>query len=435
MKYALCLLTFIGFLADAGAQETRSGQLASSKMNVASQVVSLSFEDLPKIVREKNENYQAAHTSVLAQEERTGHLTRSFLPQISASIGEEDFRMTSGMAGVQTNWRLGASVNLYRGGKDSIEENIRRTKVAGAKIESIRDYHLELRRARMAFWEALAFDKLLSNRRDELKQNEQNLRSARKRAGAGVTSTADANQFELYQMDLEQRIRQIERRADVARNRLAVVLGMNEHKGVILQGGFPKADVTNFRPLQAENQLDVKAQKTKEKIEELQAKQSSRWWHPEVDFYAYHGVPSLRDDLTSTIREDRETVFGVRMAFDFGQGLNDIAETKARSKEAKSSGLRAVYKARETVALDYELRNDLSLAAELLSNNERMIAEAKAFLKNTQAEYSRGIKNGPDLLAAFRQFYDLLDRSVELNREIFTGQAELENLIAKQEVP
>lgn len=415
MKYVFCFLAFIGF-----------------SQGVFAQTKQIAFDDLPRLIGERNKNYMAKRAQVEAQEERTGHLTRSFLPKVSVSIGEEDFRMTSGLRGTQTNWRLGAAINLYRGGRDSLDEDIRHLQVDTAKIDSLIDYHAELRLARTHFWELVALEKLLNHRREELNRNERNLRSAKKKAGSGVSSTADVNQFELYQMDLEERIKKLDHLADVARNQLTLALGLNEHKGILVQSDFPSLNnVKVEEELEVESQLNVRSQKTKAGIEDLRAKQSGRWWHPEIDAYAYYGVPSLRDDLTPTIREDRETVVGVSMAFDFGQGLEDITEAKARQQEALSRSHRADYIAQQAIAADHEIRHDMRLTAELLSDNEKKIAKARTFLKTTETEYLRGIKNGPDLLSAFRQYYELLDHSIELNRNLMTSEAELQSLVAK----
>lgn len=432
MKYAFCLVVLIGFpWYGFGQTKVKASQSVYSKPTHATQT--LSFDDLPKIIAERNENYRAAQSSINAQQERTGHLARSFLPRISASLGEEDVDMTSGLMERQTNWRVGASVNLYRGGRDSLDEDIRQAQLEAAKVDSTIDFRKELRRARASFWSIVALEKTLNHRQEELRKNEENLRSARRRAGAGVASNADANQFELYGMELEQKIKQLNHQADVERNRLAVLLGMSEHKGLKLRTDFPEVNIGKAHELNIENQVDFKLQKTKVRIEELRAKQSGRWWIPEVDLYAYHGVPSLRDDLTQNIRDDRETVVGIRMSLDFGNGFGDMIERKARIHEARSGELRAAYTAREVIATDHEIRHDMSLSIELLADNEKSISKAREFLKTTQSEYSRGIKNGPDLLGAFRQLYDLLDRSVELNRDLLVAQADLDSLISKEE--
>lgn len=427
MKYTPCLFILIGLPSIGIVQE------ASAQPISGSQVVSISFEELPKLINEKNENLKAARVTIKAEEERTGHLARSFLPQISASLGEEDFRTDSDLSRRQTHWRLGASLNLYRGGRDSLDEDIRRSQVGVAKVESVREFHQELKQARVSFWEIIALDNLLAYRREELKRNEDSLRSARRRAGAGVTTTADAVQFELHRMDLEQKIKQLEVRRDLSRNRLAVSLGLNEHENIVVKGGFPKVTVLEDpKALKIEDQLDVKAQRERERIDNLRAKQSGRWWHPQVDLYASYGIPPLSDDVTRAMRRDKETVAGVRLSFDFGQGLSDMAEAKAKAHDAQSKGLRAAYKERNALATDHELRHDIRVLTDLIVNNEKSTEKAREFLKLTQGEYGRGIKNGPDLLAAFRQFYELQERSVELHRDLLTARAELESLVATE---
>jgi len=431
MNYAITFFMFIGLPFISIAQVTTSvkGELGQSSDGVG--FISISFNDIPKIIIEKNENYRAARGSVKAHEERTGHLLRSFLPEVSATLGEEEFKMNSGLFGQQRNWQVGASVNIYRGGRDRIDEKIRLAQVSEAKIALARDYQTELRQARIAYWEAVAFKHLFANRQEELRLNEESLRSAKKRFGAGITGKADLTQFELYRMDLEQNIKLIKLQSDVARARLARILGMNEHQNLFPQDDFPNPDPSTLKEFDTENQLDVKAEKTRGQIDELRSAHSSRWWYPDLDLYAYHGVPLLLDDLTPLVRDDRETVIGLRMKFNLGKGLDEVADAKASKLNAKSSNYRATYKAREVKTIDYEIRQELNLTATLIVDNKKLLSKARELLKNTQAEYARGIKNGPDLLFASRQFFDILDRTVHLNREFYSGQADLENLTAK----
>lgn len=419
MKYAICLLIFLGLLP----------------LGMAQNVVSISFEDLPKLVSDRNENLKAARAVIKAKEERTGHLTRSFLPQLTAQIGEEDFRTDSDPARRQTNWRIGASLNLYRGGRDRLDEGIRASQTEVAKIDSAREFQSELKRARIAFWDVIATEKIIEFRRDELRKNEESLRSARRRAGAGVSTTADAVQFELYRMDLEQKIKHLELRKDLSRNRLAVALGLDEHENIAVKGDFQKVASSELKSLQLETQLDVRAQREREKIETLSAKQLGRWWHPRVDLYANYGLPALSDEFTRAARQDKETATGIILSFDLGQGLSDMAEASSKSYDARASASRAAYKAREALAMNHEIRHDVRLLAELVADNERSIEKARNFLKLTQGEYGRGLKNGPDLLAAFRQFYELQERTVDLQRDLLSSRAELESLTAKDEVP
>lgn len=95
----------------------------------------IAFADLEKLVRERNENVQAAASTLKAQTERTGSLTRSFLPRLSADVGGEQFKAGSAAMESQSYWKIEAQMNLYRGGRDGIEETIRDSNVKIAKTQ------------------------------------------------------------------------------------------------------------------------------------------------------------------------------------------------------------------------------------------------------------------------------------------------------------
>lgn len=418
MKFAwLCFFIFSAWPLSGWAKEPETA---------------ISFSELPKLIQEKNENLKAARANAEAQQERTGHLARSFLPQISAQVGEEDFRTGSDPSKSQTFWRIGTSLNLYRGGRDGLDEDIRNAQLSVAKNEVVREFRDELRGAQIAFWDLVAIEKFIVFRKEELNRNDENLRSARRRSGAGVATNADAVQFELHQLTLEQEIKQLELKKDFSQNRLAVSLGLDEHENLIVKGDFPKIVSADLPAFSVQDQLDVKSLRAREKIEALRVNQASRWWHPKVDVYANYGLPSLSDDYERAQRKSQELAAGVRLSLDFGQSYNDVSEARAKRLEAKSNSYRAVHKAREALAADHELRHDIRLTGELILANEKSIEKARNFLRLTQAEYSRGLKNGPDLLGAFRQFYELQERSVQLNRDLLTSRTELEGLLVKE---
>lgn len=451
MKFTRLLICFLFFPAVSFARDHREARpqirepsekvespsaTASQQVLIESSQKLISFGDLPKLVKEKNENIKAARVNVEAQEKRTGHFTRSFLPQVSANLGQEDFRADTIPARNQSYWRLNASVNLYRGGKDRFDEDIRETTVSIAEVDYSREYNQELQRAKKAFWGVVAVEKLIADRKEELKKNDENIKSARRRAGAGVTTTADAVQFELHKTLLIQNIKKLELEKDLNRNRLSVALGLDEHENIFIKDDFPRPSEQSdkINPLKVEEQLEIQSLRSKEKIDELRSDQSRRWWHPRVDLYASYGMPSLSDDLDRALAKEKEVVTGVLLSIDLGQGLNDSKESQAKKLEAKSASFRVAQKTREFVAVDHELRHDIRLLSELIVDVDKDVEKAAQFLKLTENEYTRGVKNGPDLLSAFQKFYEFRERRIGLYRNYFEAQAELESLLAKAEV-
>jgi outer membrane protein len=398
---------------------------------------SIRYDDLPRLVREKNENVQAAHSTLKAQDERTGRFTRSLLPSLSAQIGTEEFKTGADESQTQEFWKLEARINLYRGGKDRLEDEIRKTHVSAAQSDFSREYNQELKEARQTYWKLVAIARIITDRKEGSERNEANLKSAKRRAGAGVATAADTVQFELQKTLLNQDLKKLQLQQDLLKNRLSVAIGLNEHETFVIEDNFPHPDEgpLNVADMKAEDQLDVKILKARAEGERLRRKQNSKWWQPRLDLYSSYGLPSLSEEYTRALRRDREWAAGVRVGFDLGQGIEDRSEARAKEWETQAASQRASHRAREAVASDHEVRHDLKLLHELIHDADRDIEKAERFMKLTEGEYSRGVKNGPDLLEAFQKLYEFRQRRTELYREYHESKAELISLVAKEEAP
>jgi outer membrane protein len=389
------------------------------------------FEDLPNLVLEKNENVEAAKLHMKAQKDRTGRLARSFLPQVSATAGQEQFKTGSDASQEQEYWKIEATINLYKGGRDHLEDKIRDSNLSLSQTLLSSEYQKELKEAKLAYWKVVALTQQIVNRNDALKKNELNFKSAKRRAGAGLTTTADAAQFELHRISIERELSKLELERDLSLNQLGVALALDEHENIEVVADFPKVSDQDLKSAQApsDQHLTVKTQRDLEKIEQFKADQSSNWWLPKVDLYAGYGLPSLNDEYDRALRKNKEWTAGVRMTIDLGQGFEDRKEAQARQSESASFRKKAAHAIREGKALDHELRHDLSVLGELIKTADQDVQAAQNFLKLTESEYHRGVKNGPDLLEAVQKYFEFRDKRTEYYRDFFSAKAEIESLI------
>lgn len=393
------------------------------------------FEDLPRLVLEKNEKVAASRQQLNAQTRRTGRLARSFLPQIGAQMGQEEFKTGSDPTEQKSYWRVDGTVNLYRGGRDDLEDEIRISQRDFASTALAAEYQNELREAKQAFWKSIAVSRRIAERNESIEKNDINIRAARKRAGAGLVTTADAAQFELHKITLQRDLRKLELEQDKLLNQLSVALALKEHENIEIIGDFPVVtSVTSDRvpALSTTTQLDIAGYNDLTKVDELRAKQIGKWLHPKVDLYASYGLPSLTDEYARALRNDREWTAGIRVSFDLGQGIEDRAEVAAKTAEAGATRLRAAHKKREIVANDHDMRHDLKVLSELITSSEHDVKRAEDFLRLTEREYARGVKNGPDLLEAFQKYFEFRDRRIEYYRDYYETKSQLENLIAER---
>lgn len=400
--------------------------------NVAAAERTVSFEELPKLIRERNENVQAAEAHYKASKERTGYLTRSFVPQLSASIGSEEFQSGSFPKERQGYWSVQGRLNLFRGGRDRIENEIRKFAERRTRAEYSIEVNKELKEARSVYWQLVAISKIIADRRDALEKNENYVRSSRRRTGAGIATNADTLQFELHKTLLNQDLKHLIHEEDILKSRLAVAIGSDDHENLKVNGDFQHPPENVVTPaFDSKKNLEVQQLESIQLSENLRKGLASRWWLPQLDLYSKYGVPSLDDEFATAVRQDREFTVGVMMTLDLGAGLENRYEGAARGFEALASEKRAAHRLREVRAADHELRHDMKLLHELIHDADSDIQKAEQFLKLTQAEYSRGVKNGPDLLEASKKLYEFRERRTTLFREYYEADATLTALTSK----
>lgn len=397
---------------------------------------SISYDDLPKMVKERNEKVQSAEFTLKASEERTGSWTRSFAPKFTIEGGREQYSSDGLPRAGAPFWKFNTSINLYRGGKDALESDARQANVRAARASFGQEMNVELKEARQTYWKIVATQILLADRKSNQEKNEKNLRSARRRVGAGVATSADAVQFELQGTIVSQEIKKLELELDTNRSKLSTALGLDEHENLVIKSEFPKPQPLEAIPaVPSEDQLEVKVLNERRIFERLKQEQAERWWRPTVDLYSSYGIRPLSEDYDHASFGWKELTMGVRVSVDLGEGGSALRESRARSFEASALERQAAHRIREVKAADHEIRHDLKILAVLLLDADRDVEKAERFLKLTESEYTRGAKNGPDLLGAFQTYHEFKDRRTELYREYFDAQAELLALTAKEEKP
>ncbi len=391
------------------------------------------FEELPKLVRDRNASAQASSRAAEAVVAREGYLRRSFLPRISVKAGQESAKVGAAAREELGYWSAEARINIFSGGRDRLEEGARRAESEAAKTRAGFEFHNELLKARKNYWHLTATLLLIEDLREAIHGNDENIKAARKRLGAGVTTAADAVQFELEKTILVQNLKRLEHEEDVLKNRLSVLLGLSEHKELRVEKRIPHPPEAEFqeREIAAEENLEVRMFRKQADSEKLRARQSNRWFWPKFDLYARHGQPSLSDDYTLAVRKETESIAGVNLTLDLGQAFHDRAESLAQAQQSQSYAARAEHRAREVRADSHELQHDLRLLHELLHDADADVERARNFLRLTKSEYARGVKNGPDLREAFLKLYEFRRRKIELGLEYQSAKAELEALTAR----
>lgn len=403
----------------------------------SSNLVQIKFEDLPQLVQEKNENVKAAKSTHRAKSARTGYLTRSFLPQFSLKGGAESAKYGSESRVEKGFWSVEGKLNLFRGGRDLLEEDIREQEASIAQIRVLEEKQNELKEARKIYWEIVASQKNIQDIKDALITNDENIKSARRRSGAGVATNADAIQFELERTLLNQQLKKMTHEVDILKSHLATAISLDDHKNIEVSNDFPHPtdQLTPESSMNPKKDFLYTLLKQEEELNSLKQKQASRWWLPKLDLYTSYGIPQLSFDEARARAEDTEWFTGIMLTFDLEQALEDNSERKNQKWLKEASSYRAAHRIREATSFNHELIHDLNLLHELIHDADKDIERALSFVKLTKSEYNRGVKNGPDLLEAYAKYYEFRTRLSELYKAYHQTEADLQYQLSLQKEP
>lgn len=430
MKFLSAILYFL-FLISVFSFNT----LAEPTNHHPLQTRNISYEDIPKLIIENNENLEAAKLYIQGQKERTGRLVRSFYPKITGQLGYENYKLNDESTNLKDFWKVEASLNLYNGNRDKIEDSLQDEYLNLKQLEYSIEHQSALKEAKMSYWQVVALNQLIASKNLALEKNKSYLSSSKKRVGAGIATNADLVQFELQKISLEKDLIKLKLERDLFLNSLSVLFALEEHENIQIVGDFPKILTIKEIPtvFDPNDYLENKLQKSYETIDTLKVKQTANWWLPKLDLYSTYSLPNPHEDFSASQDNSKEWFTGIRLSLDLGQEIETHYEAKALSIEALARVKKNSSHHRQLRALDHELKHDLKIFSELIETSDQEVKLALDFLKLTESEYARGVKNGPDLLESFKKYLEALDLKISYHRDYYLTKEKIQSLASKDE--
>lgn len=366
---------------------------------------SLSYEGLPELVKSNNQSVKSARLMVKASEKRTGHLLRSFLPTIKASVGYENYSTINLENRSDPYGGIEGSINIFKFGRDNLEEKIRDAKLKKSKASSQINYNLQLYEARKIYWKIVYQNEIIKILEMALNKNKKLLESANRRIKRGITTKTDRLEFDLYALDLNTNIESLRHENKILKIALGRYLGKDigdlavriysiphDHDEVLLSESFNK-----------EHNSSVKLTKASSELLDFQSKKANRWWTPSVDVYGGYGLYTVRqrDFLDRADRDD--TWVGVRLTMNIFDG--DRSNSEARFLEAKASSIKEKlnYLFNEKEAEFKIIQEEMKHAHELTHVSEDKMKKGNTYFVRTIREYDKGVKNSLDALSSLQR--------------------------------
>lgn len=385
---------------------------------------------LSERVNSSNLSVQGQGQAVESEKVRQGYLGRSFLPSLTLELGQEKFQTGRYRTFSEPYGLLEARVNLFRGGRDKIEGNVRDLQARIAQNNQTTVVRDQLNKVRKLQWQIIYNNELLKILEAEQTQNSKIKSQAERRARSGVATRTDTLEFSIYNSELEEGIESLQHENKILKIGLLPLLGFESEGELTFQNGIlhEHDDELLSSSFKAEAQPQVMALTAEAESLDLQKRSSNLWWTPKVDVYGGYYLYTLRDRdyRDQAARDDR--VVGIRMSFDLFDGLKGSNLASSAHYLSESKRLQKRFVEKQTAAQYLMLKEDLLHTHEVMHYVEDRIKKSKEYLKSTLSEYDRGVKNSLDALTAVQRYFRYEKQYLEKKKEYQTIKSDLLSL-------
>lgn len=393
--------------------------------------IELKYDELEEIIRTKNKKVLATKLELHGAQKRVGFLKRSFIPTGEASIGQENFQTGPYESMSEPSYTLKANINLYRGGRDSLEDKSRRAQRLATRVQTDQVIQTELFMARELFWNLVYLKEVKKLFEDALRDNKVNLQKANVRINAGLSTKTDRLEFEISDTTLKQDLARVTVSIATTQRNFLAILGMPSESVIETIDKIPHDHNDTTADLTMDFNLfrDVRLEYANKINFESQGEILKRWWTPSLDVYAESSLYNFREREYHTQNDRIDNALGIKLTFNFdgfqGKFDGESLAAKARAAELNASQIKT-----EAEAAFNSAKQELELLHQLIHDGEKSVAKGAEYLKQTQDEYGRGVKNSPDVLSATIKQLEFKKRFAEIRRDYAIAKAQLQSLLS-----
>lgn len=375
--------------------------------------------NLRSLLQEKNVRVAAAKLQTEAAAVRKGSLARSFVPNLELFGSQESFKSGDQALKEQPHYGAELNVNLYNGGRDKLQSEIRSLQYNRKTFQQMRVESEELEKARTAYWQILYNKEKITLLKSSIAINDQNLKAADRRINSGVATATDRIEFEMKAEELKQEFDEATLGLKVLVNTLAIFLDIDEPSQIIF--GEKLNHEHDYQSAIAHSPKDheflFKENEIQYQVSRLEAANLGRTWWPRLVAFASYNQYNEREKEYPNAADRKETAVGVRLSLNLSSGFENSKEADSLEKEALSLQKTALQQKSEVEQHITNEMDELELLHGQVHAAEENIVRAEKYYKMTQSEYVRGVKNSPDVLGASEKLYELKNKRNEIIRD------------------
>jgi outer membrane protein TolC len=390
--------------------------------------IKISNDNIDELI-ERNSEIESVKKRLESSEALLGSLKRSFLPQVSLKYGQERFSTGPYKNLNQSFGGIEAELNIFNSGRDQIEDRIRVNDTELAQID-VKIFRFQLISELKKTLSHHAFLRELNQIIESaLDLNERNLRSAEKRINAGLASSTDLLDFKQQKLQLIQEKSSLEFEEDLTERLIKTLIGQNVHEEIVVEFQNSHPDHSDESHLNFEGKsLLVRKEEVQRENFDLMLEKKKKWWLPRLDAYGYAQRFTQKEREYNPSYERNDFTVGFKFTiplFDGGEGLRDVRSIRAI---VESKNFEVFQQERQSQRQTVDALKKLELAHEMIHNSEESVKIMNEYRQGIFTEYSKGVKNSPDVLQASQRWVEAKIKNAEVKRNYQIAKVEAEFL-------
>ena len=314
-----------------------------------------------------------------------------------------------------------ASVNLYRGGKDSLlVENGRIVEeMAGLSLRLKQD-HLVLK-ASQVYWKLLAFEKevkSIDTAHTKLRRMRTNIQ---KKIKSGIAPRTDLIFLKIKDQELTSEKQAKLRDLEGLKNYLVFLLGLEKDSDPItiaFSDVSPNPQFQQTRGAEKKQFEEIQIIKSKIAAARVEKNLLEASLLPEIDLYGSYGQRSYQSRELTEPTDRIETIIGIRFSVPLSQhlirGRNiSLIDSSVNILESEIQEIKARITFRESF-----IHKDIGNKAKTLQETRALLLDMQSLISESGQEYELGVRNAVELIDLYQQALETENKSTRLQLEI-----------------
>ena len=355
------------------------------------------------------------------------HLSRSFLPKVNVTLGEEYFGVDSIEPKAEPFGILEAKLNLYNGGMDQLTSEIARLKTGLSRWQTQTEEREELKKVRQLQIELIFNNEMITLLERELEENKRLRTQAGRRAASGVATSTDVLEFDINASELEEMRESLAHENLILKLKLQPLLGLKASELQIPKKLEHHHDDRLLKRVETfKTHPRVSLYRMQSELSQRERSMSRRYQLPSLELFAahYNNFELPNRDFRERNRLNAQGV-GLRLLVNLYDGHESSLKATSLAHAAEANNYRAQYEEKILESEFNALKEELIHTHEIMHTILERVTKSREYLQLTLKEYDRGVKNSLDALTAMQRMYRYEKDYMEKKRDYENFKAEL----------